>query len=37
MDINKIKIKGIPTEEFKDNETLEAYLKELEAVVSTSF
>jgi len=31
MDINKIKIKGIPTEEFKDNETLEAYLKELEA------
>jgi NADH-quinone oxidoreductase subunit B len=31
MEVKDINIKGIPTEEFNDNEYLEAYLKELEA------
>ena len=31
MELKNINIKGIPTEEFNDNEYLEAYLKELEA------
>jgi len=31
MELKNITIKGIPTEEFNDNEYLEAYLKELEA------
>jgi NADH-quinone oxidoreductase subunit B len=31
MELKDIKIKGIPTEEFKDNETLENNLKELQA------
>jgi len=31
MDVKNIDIKGIPTEEFNDNEYLEAYIKELEA------
>ena len=31
MELKDIKIKGIPTEEFKDNEYLEDYIKELEA------
>ena len=31
MELNNINIKGIPTEEFKDNEYLENYIKELEA------
>ena len=31
MDLSSIKIKGIPTEEFNENEYLENYIKELEA------
>ena len=31
MELKKINIKGIPTEEFNDNEYLENYIKELEA------
>lgn len=31
MELKDIKIKGIPTEEFNDNEYLENYIKELEA------
>ena len=31
MELKDTKIKGIPTEEFKDNEYLEDYIKELEA------
>ncbi len=31
MEVDKIKIKGIPTEEFKDNEYLEKYVEELRA------
>lgn len=31
MEVDKIKIKGIKYDEFKDNETLENYVKELRA------
>lgn len=31
MDVNKVKIKSIPSEDFKDNETLQKYIDELNA------
>ena len=31
MDVNKVKIKALPGEDFKDNETLQAYIDELNA------
>ena len=31
MDVKKIKIKAFPAEEFKDNDSLQAYIDELNA------